>query len=121
VGCSSRCGFGPTALVASVIYAPMGLRVDGGGYFAWYMLVLALFSSVTALTTYCTGLLCPSLGSAALLSAVVTLWNFVFGGLLVQPGTIPPLLAPFRAISPFFLPSRATWRCSAGGSRLSCC
>jgi hypothetical protein len=78
----------PAALVASVIYAPMGLRVDGGGYFAWYMLVLALFSSVTALTTYCTGLLCPSIGAAALLSAVVTLWNFVFG-CSCSPGRSP--------------------------------
>jgi ABC-type multidrug transport system ATPase subunit len=93
----------PTALLGAIIYAPMGLRVDHGSYFLWYMIILTAFSSICAMLTYVTGLICPSLGSAALLSAVITLWNFVFGGLVVQAETIPRSLTIFRDISPFFL------------------
>jgi len=81
----------------------MGLRTDGGSYFAWFALVNGLFAIQTSAMTMCAAALTSTFGAAALLSAIIILWNFVFCGLLIQAGTLPALFVPFRDISPFFL------------------
>lgn len=93
----------PIGLLGAVIYFPMGLRTDNGFYFLWFLGILTLFSVCMTLLTLAIGVIMGSFGAAALVSSVVILWNFVFGGLLVQADTIPPLLAVFRSLSPFFL------------------
>lgn len=90
-------------VLGAVIYFPMGLRTDDGIHFVWFISMLCLFSVCMTLMTFSVGIVLGSFGPAALTSAVVILWNFVFGGLLVQADTIPYILAPFRRISPFFL------------------
>ena len=93
----------PAVLVSSIIYFPMGLRTDFGTYFIWFLFIVSLFTLVMTLLIVCVGVLSSSFGAAALLSAVLILWNFVFGGLLVQADTIPSMFQPFRRISPFYL------------------
>lgn len=93
----------PAILVSSIIYFPMGLRTDFGTYFMWFMFIVTLFTLVMTLLIVCIGVVSNSFGAAALLSAVLILWNFVFGGLLVQADTIPSMFQPFRRISPFYL------------------
>ncbi|ORC89274.1 ABC transporter [Trypanosoma theileri] len=93
----------PAMVLASLIYFPMGLRVDDGVHFFWFIVVVILFSVCITLVVLCIGILTGSFGAAALLSSVVILWNFVFGGFLVQSETVPKALHPFQAISPFFL------------------
>jgi ABC-type multidrug transport system ATPase subunit len=90
-------------VLGAVIYFPMGLRTDDGIHFVWFIAMLCLFSVCMTFMTFSVGIVLGSFGPAALTSAVVVLWNFVFGGLLVQADTIPYVLAPFRRISPFFL------------------
>ncbi|ESL06835.1 hypothetical protein TRSC58_05484 [Trypanosoma rangeli SC58] len=93
----------PAMVLASLIYFPMGLRVDDGVHFFWFVVVVVLFSICITLIILCIGIVTGSFGSAALLSSVVILWNFVFGGFLVQSETVPVGLRPFQAFSPFFL------------------
>lgn len=93
----------PTLVMAALIYVPMGLRGDSGIHLFWFIIIVALFSVCITLIVMCVGVVTGSFGSAALLSSVVILWNFVFGGLLVQSTTVPAALRPFQAASPFFL------------------
>ncbi|KEG12839.1 ABC transporter [Trypanosoma grayi] len=93
----------PALVLASLIYFPMGLRVDDGMHFFWFVVVVVLFSVCITLVVLCIGIVTRSFGAAALLSSVVILWNFVFGGFLVQAETVPSALRLFQAISPFFL------------------
>ncbi|RNF09696.1 ATP-binding cassette protein subfamily G, member 5 [Trypanosoma rangeli] len=93
----------PAMVLASLIYFPMGLRVDNGVHFFWFVVIVVLFSICITLVVLCIGIVTGSFGSAALLSSVVILWNFVFGGFLVQSETVPVALRPFQTVSPFFL------------------
>jgi ABC-type multidrug transport system ATPase subunit len=93
----------PVVLLGGVIYGPMGLRTDGGSHWLWFLLILVLFSVCVTLAVMCIGVLTPTFGSSALLSSVVILWTFVFGGLLAQSDTMPAGLRPMRLLSPFFL------------------
>ncbi|RNF06840.1 ATP-binding cassette protein subfamily G, member 5 [Trypanosoma conorhini] len=93
----------PAMVLASLIYFPMGLRADDGVHFFWFVVVVVLFSICVTLLVLCIGIVTGSFGAAALLSSVVILWNFVFGGFLVQSETVPAALRPFQALSPFFL------------------
>ena len=92
----------PAIVVGAIIYFPMGLRTDDGSYFLWFLVILTLFTVCISLCVMCIGVMTSSFGAAALISSVVILWNFVFGGLLVQAETIPNVLQPFRNISPFY-------------------
>ncbi|CAJ1988917.1 ATP-binding cassette protein subfamily G - member 5 / LABCG5 [Leishmania donovani] len=93
----------PAMVLASVIYFPMGFRVDAGLHFFYFILIIVLFSICMTMVILCIGIVSGSFGAAALLSSVFILWNFVFGGALVQAETIPPSLRAFKSISPFFL------------------
>lgn len=93
----------PATVLASVIYFPMGFRVDAGVHFFYFILVIVLFSICITMMIMCIGILSGSFGAAALLSSVFILWNFVFGGALVQSETIPSSLRVFKSLSPFFL------------------
>lgn len=62
----------------------MGFRVDTGIHFFWFVLVIVLFSVSMTLMIMCIGVVSGTFGAAALLSSVFILWNFVFGGSLVQ-------------------------------------
>ncbi|KAG5504354.1 hypothetical protein JKF63_04803 [Porcisia hertigi] len=93
----------PAMVLASVIYFPMGFRVDDGLHFFYFILIIVLFSIAITMMILCIGIASGSFGAAALLSSVFILWNFVFGGALVQADTIPPSLRAFKSISPFFL------------------
>ncbi|KAG5478633.1 hypothetical protein LSCM1_06036 [Leishmania martiniquensis] len=93
----------PAIVLASVIYFPMGFRVDVGLHFFYFILVIVLFSICITMMILCIGIVTGSFGAAALLSSVFILWNFVFGGALVQAETIPPSLRAFKSLSPFFL------------------
>eukprot|EP00743_Colponemidia_sp_Colp-15_P013210 GILK01015259.1.p1 GENE.GILK01015259.1~~GILK01015259.1.p1 ORF type:complete len:648 (-),score=26.63 GILK01015259.1:152-1981(-) len=92
----------PSVLVGSLIYFPMGLRMDDGTHFLWFVFIVTLFTCTITMIVVCIGAVSNSFGSAALASAVLILWNFVFGGLLVQSQTIPAGFQPFRNISPFY-------------------
>ncbi|KPI86072.1 putative ATP-binding cassette protein subfamily G member 5 [Leptomonas seymouri] len=93
----------PAMVLASVIYFPMGFRVDAGIHFFYFILIIALFSICITMMILCIGIVSGSFGTAALLSSVFILWNFVFGGALVQAETIPSSLRVFKSLSPFFL------------------
>nr|CCC49572.1 putative ABC transporter, fragment [Trypanosoma vivax Y486] len=93
----------PAMVFASLIYFPIGLRTDDGVHFFWFVFVVVLFSVCMTLIVLCVGVITGSSGTAALVSNIVILWNFVFGGLLVQSATVPAPLRPFQLISPFFL------------------
>ncbi|KAG5501193.1 hypothetical protein JIQ42_06191 [Leishmania sp. Namibia] len=93
----------PAMVLASVIYFPMGFRVDTGLHFFYFILIIVLFSICITMMILCIGIVSGSFGAAALLSSVFILWNFVFGGALVQAETIPSSLRAFKSISPFFL------------------
>ncbi|KAK7195846.1 ATP-binding cassette protein subfamily G, member 5 [Novymonas esmeraldas] len=93
----------PATVLASVIYFPMGLRVDAGLHFFYFIFVIVLFSVCITMMVLCIGIVSGSFGAAALLSSVFILWNFVFGGALVQAETIPSSLRAFKSLSPFFL------------------
>ncbi|CBZ27176.1 ABC transporter-like protein [Leishmania mexicana MHOM/GT/2001/U1103] len=93
----------PAMVLASVIYFPMGFRVDAGQHFFYFIFIIVLFSICMTMVVLCIGIVSGSFGAAALLSSVLILWNFVFGGDLVQAETIPPPLRAFKSISPFFL------------------
>ncbi|KAF8275590.1 putative ABC transporter [Trypanosoma cruzi] len=92
----------PAMVLASLIYFPMGLRVDDGVHFFWFVVIVVLFSICITLIVLCIGIITGSFGAAALLSSVFILWNFVFGGFLVQSETVPAALRPFQVMSPFF-------------------
>ncbi|EKF26982.1 ABC transporter, putative [Trypanosoma cruzi marinkellei] len=92
----------PAMVLASLIYFPMGLRVDDGVHFFWFVVIVVLFSTCITLIVLCIGIITGSFGAAALLSSVFILWNFVFGGFLVQSETVPAALQPFQKMSPFF-------------------
>ncbi|KPA84085.1 putative ATP-binding cassette protein subfamily G member 5 [Leptomonas pyrrhocoris] len=93
----------PAMVLASVIYFPMGFRVDAGIHFFYFILIIVLFSICITMMILCIGIVSGSFGAAALLSSVFILWNFVFGGALVQSETIPTSLRAFKSLSPFFL------------------
>ena len=93
----------PVVMLGSVIYGPMGLRTDDGAHWLWFLFILVIFSVCITLMVMCIGIVTSNFGSSALLSAVVILWTFVFGGLLAQSDTMPPILKPMRLLSPFFL------------------
>jgi ABC-type multidrug transport system ATPase subunit len=93
----------PAMVLASVIYFPMGFRVDAGVHFFYFILIIVLFSVCITMMILCIGIISGSFGAAALLSSVFILWNFVFGGALVQAETIPSSLRAFKSLSPFFL------------------
>lgn len=93
----------PATVLASVIYFPMGFRTDSGEHFLWFIFIIVLFSISVTLLVLCIGIISGGFGAAALLSSVFILWNFVFGGAMVQAETIPALLVPFKDVSPFFL------------------
>eukprot|EP00796_Vickermania_ingenoplastis_P006523 gene6523-4700_t len=93
----------PAVVLSAIIYFPMGFRVDDGWCFLYFICIMALFSVDITLVTMCIGILCETFGSAALLSSVVILWNFVFGGAMVQAGTLSPWLQTVQRFSPFFL------------------
>lgn len=93
----------PAMVLSSVIYFPMGFRVDAGIHFFWFILVVVLFSICITTMILCIGIVSGSFGAAALLSSVFILWNFVFGGALVQSETIPTSLRVFKQASPFFI------------------
>jgi ABC-type multidrug transport system ATPase subunit len=93
----------PVVMLAGVIYSPMGLRTDDGSHWLWFLLILVLFSVCITLAVMCIGIVTSNFGSSALLSSVLILWTFVFGGLLAQSDTMPAALRPIRLLSPFFL------------------
>lgn len=93
----------PATVLASVIYFPMGFRIDAGIHFFYFILIIVLFSVAMTMMILCIGIVSGSFGAAALLSSVFILWNFVFGGALVQSETIPSSLRAFKSLSPFFL------------------
>lgn len=93
----------PAVVLTSVIYFPMGFRVDSGIHFCWFILITVLFSVCMTLMVMCIGIVTGTFGAAALASSVFILWNFVFGGALVQTETIPWYLRVFSNVSPFFL------------------
>lgn len=93
----------PAMVLSSVIYFPMGFRVDAGIHFFYFILIVVLFSVCITMMVLCIGIVSGSFGAAALLSSVFILWNFVFGGALVQAETIPSGLRTFKSLSPFFL------------------
>ena len=92
----------PSVFVSSLIYFPMGLRMDDGSHFLWFIFIVALFTCTITMLVVCIGAVSQSFGSAALVAAVLILWNFVFGGLLVQSQTIPEGFEPFKNVSPFY-------------------
>ncbi|CAJ1025748.1 putative ABC transporter/ABC-2 type transporter [Leishmania shawi] len=93
----------PAMALTSIIYFPMGFRVDAGLHFFYFILIIALFSISITMMILCIGIVSGTFGTAVLLSSVFILWNFVFGGALVQAETIPLALRAFKSISPFFL------------------
>lgn len=93
----------PVALLSAIIYFPMGLRTDDSVHFVWFLAIMSLFSICMTLVTFAIGIVVGTFGASALITAVVILWNFVFGGLMVQADTIPSMLLPFRHMSPFFV------------------
>jgi ABC-type multidrug transport system ATPase subunit/ABC-type multidrug transport system permease subunit len=93
----------PTLVLGCIIYVSMGFRTDDATYFFWFLLVIALFSVTITCTVLCVAIVAPSFGSAALISSVIILWHFVFGGLMVQADTMPAYFRPFRLLSPFYL------------------
>lgn len=93
----------PVVMLAGVIYGPMGLRTDNGSHWLWFLCILVLFSVCITLVVMCIGIVTSNFGSSALLSSVLILWTFVFGGLLAQAETMPVALRPMRLLSPFFL------------------
>jgi ABC-type multidrug transport system ATPase subunit len=93
----------PIAALGSIVYLPMGLRTDDPFHYCWFIVILCAYSVCMTLMVMVIGVLLPSFGAAALVSAIFILWNFVFGGLMVQAGTVPGYLEVFRLASPFFL------------------
>ncbi|CAD2219152.1 ATP-binding protein cassette protein subfamily G, member 5 [Angomonas deanei] len=93
----------PSVVLSCVLYFPMSFRTDSGNHFTWFVLVVASFSVCMTLSIMCIGSVAGSFGAAALISSVFILWNFVFGGLMVQAGTLPSVFKPFETASPFFL------------------
>lgn len=93
----------PAAVLGSIIYFPMGFREDEGWCFFYFISILVLFSIDITLLTLCIGIVSPSFGTAALLSSIWILLNFVFGGAMVQSGTLPVALKNLQQYSPFFL------------------
>ena len=93
----------PTLILGSIIYFAMGYRVDDATFFMWFLFVLVIFVVAITCLIVCVGIVLPSFGPSALVSSILILWHFVFGGLLVQADTIPSALKPFRLTSPFFL------------------
>lgn len=93
----------PSMVLGSIIYFPMGFRVDDGWSYFYFISILVLFSVDITLMTLCIGILASSFGTAALLSSVMILLNFVFGGAMVQAGTLSSVLQMVQRLSPFFL------------------
>lgn len=93
----------PSMVLGTIIYFPMGFRVDQGWSYFYFISILVLFSADITLMTMCIGILASSFGTAALLSSVMILLNFVFGGAMVQAGTLPSLFQMVQRLSPFFL------------------
>ena len=92
----------PTAVLASTIYYPIGLRDDLGLPFLRFVIILIIFSLCASSLCINVGLLIQSFGAAALICSIAILWIAVFGGLMVQAGSIPAALAIFKYLSPFF-------------------
>lgn len=93
----------PSAVIGTIVYAPMGLRMDSGWCFFYFLSILVLFSVNMTLIILCLGIVSQSFGSAALLSSVTILLNFIFGGAMVQADTLSPIFRTIQHYSPFFL------------------
>lgn len=90
----------PTAILAMSTYFPMGLRTDAPVHFLMFVAVLIIFSIWNVALCICIGLIAGEFGTGALACALVILWNTAFGGLMIQPASIPPAFRPFKYLSP---------------------
>eukprot|EP00760_Papus_ankaliazontas_P004836 PhM_4_TR1219/c0_g1_i1/m.72446 len=93
----------PTLMLAVVIYFPMGFRSDFAANYMWFLTTMVGYNLVMAAQVFCIAMLVSSFGTGALVSSLLMLCEFVFGGLMIQAKTIPPPLRPLRLASPFFL------------------
>jgi ABC-type multidrug transport system ATPase subunit/ABC-type multidrug transport system permease subunit len=92
----------PSAILAAVTYFPMGLREDEASRFLWFIAIVVVFQLFVTGICLCVATLSPTFGAGALCSALVILWHSAFGGLMMQPSTIPVGLSWFRFLSPFY-------------------
>jgi len=89
----------PPLIMGATAYYLIGLRHTEVNHFFWFLLILVLFNIVSGALCLCIGAIAPSVASGNVMATLCILASALFGGFLLNKGSIPSYLSWIQYLS----------------------